>query len=548
MQCSLILLLLFSFCLFPVQSAQFRIAQLFAPSAVLQHGEPINIWGWAQPSSLITAAFSNAYLNVSFSGNTTADVDGLWVVTFPPQPVADDWVIFATTGEVVDPRCRYNVFYCTTDALYVRYVHTGDVICCLGQSNMQVNVYFAFNSTAEIDNSYEFTQSISYMQVEAAVTAPIAPLGDFAVAPNIPWTLASPATVGLFSATCWFAAKSLIEARKSAGPRLGLIAAPWGGTSIKVHAPVSVNTSCALLFPGSAQGCGGTAPCAVSCLYNSMLAPIHGPRGFPVAAMIWSQGENDVGYDSWYSCMLQGLAASLRTLFASPRAHWVTMQLAPYDGGASLAPFRAMQCATTATIPNASCIVLADDGDIYSPIGSVHSRNKQLAGLRIGAVLASALYGVPLPTRGGVGPTFQSVDVAVGPKGELTAAVTFDAMTLGPLGLISTPPSTSPWSNATRCATDNGVIKLADCGWFTILASNGIAYNATALLLNKTSLTLTAAAPESTIPVGVSWGWGAWPVNEFANEYGYPLVPFYYNASAAAVVASSSQPSLRSTL
>ena len=230
--------------------------------------------------------------------------------------------------------------------------------------------------------------------------------------------------------------------------------------------------------------------------------------------------------------MLRGLVSSLRLAYASPRAPWVTIQLAPYNGGTALAPFRAMQCETTATIANASCVVLADDGDIFSPIGSVHSRFKQRVGLRVAAMLADVLYGVRQPTRGGAGPTFAAAELAVGPGGDLSAVVSFDATTLGPHGLIATPPATSPWSNATRCATDNGIIKVTDCGWFTILSADGVAHNATATQLNATAITLAAAAPAGTTPVGVSWGWNAWPVNEFANEYGLPVVPFYYNASA----------------
>lgn len=404
---------------------------------------------------------------------------------------------------------------------------------------MQVNVGFAFNSTEEVAAADLLSGSISYTQVEAAVTAPLGPLDDFAIAPSIQWTYASAATISGFSATCWFSAKSLIEARSGthgSDIRLGLIAAPWGGTSIKVHAPLAVNTSCMALYPGGDAGCGmDHAPCQASTLYNSMQAPIHGPKGFPVSAMIWFQGENDCSLPSvpWYSCMLRGLVPALRDAYASPSAPWVTLQLAPYDGGAVLAPFRKMQCDATALIPNASCVVLADDGDIYSPIGTVHSRNKQLVGRRVAAILASALYGVPLPTRGGSGPTFQAAEFSDGVSGTLTATVTFDAATLGPKGLIATPPSTSPWSNSTRCATDNGLIKESGCGWFEILGSDGVAYNATATLLNKTALALTASAvPTKTKPVGVAWGWNEWPVNEFSNEFGYPVVPFYFNASA----------------
>lgn len=524
-----------------VFGAPFRFAQIFAPNAVLQQGQPLNIWGWSTPSTYITVSITNYFLsNLTVYGNGTSDADGLWVVTLPPQPPADGWILWAGVGEQ-DPRCRTFAYYCTAPAAVVSPIATGDVILCIGQSNMQVNVGFVFNASYEVAAAGLLASSISYTQVEASVTAPSGPLDDFAVAPSIPWTTASAATISGFSATCWFSAKSLVAARSGTHNdiRLGLISAPWGGTSIKVHAPLAVNTSCGALYPGGDAGCGEDhAPCQAATLYNSMQAPIHGPRGFPVSTMIWFQGENDAlpspSSFSWYSCMLQGLVPALRSVYASPQSTWVTLQLAPYSGGAVLAPFRKMQCDATALIPNASCVVLADDGDITSPIGTVHSRNKQLVGRRVGAVLASSLYGVPLPTRGGAGPTFQSAQfIGAGGTSTLSAIVSFDVATLGPRGLIPTPPSTSPWSNATRCATDNGLIKVSGCGWFNILGSDGVAYNTTAVLFNNSAVAITAqGVPISTRPIGVAWGWNEWPVNEFANEFGYPLVPFYYNATA----------------
>lgn len=158
-------------------------------------------------------------------------------------------------------------------------------------------VGFAFNETQEIADSAAFWGVLRYYQVAAAVTAKDGPLDDFALPPYIPWSL--PVGTGGpllgFSATCYYSAKSILLGRPASERTvpLGLIAAPWGGTTIKAHAPPHVNATCAPLFPGGTFGCGmDHAPCNASEIYNAMLRPISGPAGpaMPVAAFIWVRG------------------------------------------------------------------------------------------------------------------------------------------------------------------------------------------------------------------------------------------------------------------
>ncbi len=196
-----------------------------------------------------------------------------------------------------------------------------------------------------------------------------------------------------------------------------------------------------------------------------------------------------------------------------------------------LAPFRAMQCATTAAaIPNSSCASLVDGGDPLSPIGSVHSRNKQLVGRRVAAALSAALYGAPpLPTPGGAGPTFAGAALSASPAGALRATVRFDPASLAGGALVFNPPHASPWSNSSRCPTETGVIKAADCGWFAVVGSDGVSYNASEVAVGAdgATLELAAQAPPGTAAAGTEWGWNAWPVVSFYNVAGLPMVPWH---------------------
>lgn len=113
------------------------------------------------------------------------------------------------------------------------------------------------------------------------------------------------------------------------------------------------------------------------------------------------------------------------------------------------------------------------------------------------------------------------------PNGTLLASVSFEADTLGGLGLVHVPPFVSPWSNASRCPTETKVVRVSDCGWFSIIGSDGVAYNATATLSpDGQSLELAAKATAGVHAKGTAAGWGAWPVNSFYNAFGYPLEPW----------------------
>jgi len=406
---------------------------------------------------------------------------------------------------------------------------------------MQVNVGFVFNASEELAASAAFWGVMKVFQVQASASSTRSPLDDFAVPPFIPWSPASATSLVEFSATCYFSAKNLILTRPAEDKYvvLGLVAAPWGGTPIRAHAPLTVNDSCGALYPSDPgeQGCGMYhAPCSPGSIYNAMLAPISGAGAlshpaFPVAAFIWFQGENDASNSglSYYPCELAGLAAALRAQHASPTAHWTTISLAPYTGGPVLAPFRAMQCAiTSSAIPNSTCVSLVDGGDPLSPIGSVHSRNKQLVGRRVASGLSAALYGAPaLPTPGGVGPVFSGANLSFSPDGTLSATLHFEPASLAGGPLVYAPPSSSPWSNSSRCPVELHIIKATDCGWFSITGSDGVAYNASfALGGDAVSVVLSAKGPAGTKAVGTAWGWNAWPVVNFYNVAGFPMVPW----------------------
>ena len=524
------------------RASRFELANVFAPGMVVQRGAPIVLWGWAAPGAAVYGAMKASDSNSSLFVSAQADAgSALFRLVFPAQ--AAGTFDFVVSSEPISDRCSEGpyLFSCAGWGIALSPVYVGDVVFCGGQSNMQVNVGFAFNASAELNAANALSGLVKVFQVAGVAMADEA-LDNVAI--SVPWSAASNVSLPGFSATCWYSGKSVALGRVGADRDvpLGLVSSCWGGTAIKVHASPAANAACGALYPGgniSAPGadCGlDHAPCAPSCLFHSMIAPFFaGPMA--ISAGIWFQGENDAATPEiaggYYACQLARLIADWRAGFASPSAHFTTVQLAPYLTSAPLAAFRDMQCATAWAAANASCAVIVDDGDPLSPIGSVHSRNKELVGRRVAAGILAHVYGVDTAPTYQLGPRYAGV-VSVNSAGSPLAATVAFAPESVVGGLVYVAPHVDVWQNSSRCPTELAGVTLALCGFFEILGSDGVYYNASSAVANADStLTITAAsAPAAVTVAGTRWGWNAWPVVNFYNAQGQPLVPWSANRTA----------------
>jgi sialate O-acetylesterase len=280
-------------------SARMQLANIFHTGCVIQRDQPAPVWGWAPPASTLFIALRPAPWRSNTSSYTTAVADstGRFEAMLPPTPAGDGWGILVSTAPI-SPRCVEGpyLFSCGGFTTFVSDVSFGDVILCLGQSNMQVPVSFSFNATDEMNVGNTIGGTVMVFQVGTAAMSSSDADGVDDVVVSIPWSAASNASLPNFSATCWYSGKSVYLKRegKDAAVPIGLIASSWGGTAIKVHATPAANAACGALYPGgniSAPGadCGlDHSPCAPSCLYRSIIAPL---QPLKVAAILWYQGE-----------------------------------------------------------------------------------------------------------------------------------------------------------------------------------------------------------------------------------------------------------------
>lgn len=527
----------------------FRFASIFQDGMVLQRDVSASVWGWSTPGALVYGELFNTMTNASVSVTASADSSsGLFVLTLPAQAGGVHRYTLVVSSRAIPAKCQTYAFDCEGISAYLLDIVFGDVVWCFGQSNMQVNVAFAFNSTEELALSNTYSDTVQIFQVQASAQSKAGPVDDV-IKVQLPWQAASNVSLPTFSATCWFTGKSIVDGR-SGGDRsipLGLVASTWGGTPVKTWTSPTVNAHCDALYPWNAttgsKDCGEYhAPCNASALYNTMVAPFTlGPM--PLSAMVWFQGENDAvaAEYAFYACHLGRMIPDMRASFTSPNAHWTTVQLAPYIEGAGtdIAGFRDMQCTTTwAAAGNNSCAVLADDGDPLSPIGSVHSRNKQLVGRRVAPAILAHVYGYATPTPALLGPRYDTAVGGVDPStGDLLVNVSFLPETVGSAGLQYVAPHVDAWQNSSRCPFELPGVTAQQCGWFAVLGSDGVYYNATTVAAVDV-YTLQLRAPVSggagagggggggVSPVGTRWGYANWPVTNWYNSAGQPMLPW----------------------
>jgi sialate O-acetylesterase len=185
-------------------SAQPHLGQLFLDHAVLQRGRPIAVWGDAAPGEQVIVTLGQA------SARATADADGGWRVALPAMAAGGPYTL-----AVAAP----------SGTAGARDVMVGDVWLCSGQSNMELQVSRALNSYNETQAANDPGLRLLTVPHLAAAT----PAARFAQ--PVAWPATTPASVGDFSAACYYMVRALRAAHR--GVPVGAINASWGGTPIR---------------------------------------------------------------------------------------------------------------------------------------------------------------------------------------------------------------------------------------------------------------------------------------------------------------------------
>ncbi len=478
---------------------------LFTDHAVLQRDAVVPIWGAADPAEKISVSFAGQRVE------TTADQAGEWTVNLAALSANVSGALVITGKNTVT----------------LQDVVAGDVWLCSGQSNMARTVNRVENAAAEIAAATEPAIRHYYVPLHASPE----PQSDRSLKSN--WEVASPQTVGNFTAVGYFFAR---EIYRQLGVPIGIIHSSWGGTLIQPWMPLTAFQT----YPGykemlerkqadiaawperrikldaelkawetesaAAKAAGrpepvkpwnpgppDSGPLMPSQIYNGMIHPLVHYR---IRGALWYQGEANAGSGSAgatdYTDLQSRLIIGWREAWSIGDFPFYFAQLPNWDNPKdsthrSWAFFREGQAGTLTTV-NTGMAVLIDIGDS----ADIHPKNKQDVGRRLALIALADTYGKKVIAHGPVLRTAKTEGDSI--------RVTFNF-------------------------TDNGLIARGgvSLNGFEIAAADGIFVPANA---NIEGNDIIARNPQVPSPAFLRYAWANDPPVTLFNGAGLPAMPF----------------------
>ena len=361
-----------------VATAALKLPALIGDNMVLQQGQPVPVWGWADKGAEVSVSIAGQ------SASAKADDQGRWKVSLAKLETGGPHELTIKAGD--ETRTLKNIL-------------VGEVWICSGQSNMEMGVGVAKDAKSEIAAA-NFPK-IRLFTVEKHNEP--APLDD--CKGNCRWAECSPATLasggwGGFSASAYYFGREL---HKQLNVPIGLIHTSWGGT------PAELWTSRkALEAEPKLKDYHGSG------LYNGMIAPL---IPFGIRGAIWYQGEANIGGAYHYRTLLPTLIRNWRTDWGQGDFPFYIVQIAPYHynqpGTSDLrrlepcAELWEAQLLTHKTVPNTGLVVTTD----IAELGDIHPHNKQEVGRRLALWALAKTYGRDIAFSG---PLYKSASVEGG--------------------------------------------------------------------------------------------------------------------------------------
>lgn len=186
----------------PAQASRL-LHPLFSDDAVLQRDRPIEVYGEAAPGAAVAVTLGRV------SAEARADADGRWSARLPALGAGGPYELTATANG---------------ETMTARDVLLGDVFFCSGQSNMAFSQRQAQGAAADARSAAD--AGLRHFNVPAA--ASLTPQRSLPGNPR--WIVASPETVGGFSAVCYYFAREL---KKTVNVPIGLVTAAYGGARLR---------------------------------------------------------------------------------------------------------------------------------------------------------------------------------------------------------------------------------------------------------------------------------------------------------------------------
>ena len=377
---------------------EFRVSKAFSKNMVLQRGEHIRVWGWADESQ------NGKKVSGEFLGMfTEAEIkDGEWVLTFKKKLEAN-----ANPGNTLR-------IYTDTQEVTFDDVLVGDVYMCIGQSNC---AYSMSNHWQYVDKNDEVKFGSKTIDKEApirvfyntAASATGLKRGTEAVnkdvANRMSWKKANSSAISQFTAIGYLFAANYVRATGGTVP-VGVIEIDGNGLPIGAFVPNEVAVQCNTDTYNSTKKyyvTQGVNADAGRYMYNEYMYPF---ERMAMAGVIWYQGESDfqdhltAKYVDTFNALMTYMRGThnlinkdfavyfveFPSIYQKPAGHkgdWHFMDLGK---------IRAKMGEIVATLPNSYQIVSSDAWADRTFFNSLHPNCKYEQALR-GANIALAVNG-----------------------------------------------------------------------------------------------------------------------------------------------------------
>ncbi|WLD10227.1 sialate O-acetylesterase [Planctellipticum variicoloris] len=391
-----------------IARADVRLPALFSDHMVLQQGQPVSVWGWADAGEAVTVSVAGQSVRA-----TTGD-DGKWRVALQPLEVAEGLEL-KVAGK---------------NSLTVKDVLVGEVWLGSGQSNMAMTVSRC-NSVAEEQQAARLPNLRMFTVTSGPATSPQDECKG-------QWVVCSPETVGNFSATAYFFGR---EIHRELQVPVGLINSSVGGTGIEAWTDLEVQQRDPELKPilgewedriaaynagrarqqyeralaawktkaEAARAAGKLLPRRPQVpveprqdrnhpgnLFNGKIAPL---IPYAVRGMVWYQGEHNTRPETatLYHRQLTLLITDWRIRWGQPELPFAWVQLPNFIAPETRDwPSVREGMLQTLEQPHTGMAIAIDVGDPKD----IHPKNKQEIGRRLALWALHDVYGRDIPSSG----------------------------------------------------------------------------------------------------------------------------------------------------
>lgn len=377
------------------------VSSLFASGMVLQRGQPVPIWGWADAGERIQVHFAGQH------HTTQTDPQGRWRVTLRPLQQA----------------VRQTLRIRGKKEIRIHNVFVGEVWLCSGQSNMAWPLVRTHHGPSTLKKRTIKDASLRLFQVpHKTLRAPLKKLQGGR------WSESSVQTARHFSAICFYFGQML---RKKLQVPVGLIQSTWGGTKIEAwmsdaslrSTPYYKHIQKQQWYWEKVQrvrmlrnvrwysrrryirpAWHGNSP---SGLYNGMIAPL---LPFRWRGVLWYQGESNIHAPHAYAVLFPMMIERWRWR-AGHSFPFLFAQIAPFRYRSRRPDMYNLLCeAQTQTVRNTHKTAMVVLNDV-TQLNDIHPRAKHVVARRMMQQALQIAYARPQsqPTMGPIYRTMQRV-------------------------------------------------------------------------------------------------------------------------------------------